>query len=340
MSIIKLSISVADVTSVMAIFDKIKIYRSTTTSTGTFTEITTPTTRLTLEATKFVYTYTDSVGRSDYWYRSSYYNSSSLLESSQSEPQVGESDPALAIISVEDLKNDYLYGVNLFRDDGTAFPDSIFEWHIKAAVERLEQIIDTPLSIHRYELEKHDFFREDYDKYLWFEVDHFPIVNVEQILLVLPGNTIVQTFDPNWIHPQNESGQIQIVPGVGSAGTILLGASGAWIPFIYGTNRFIPDAFQITYTAGFLPGTISYRIRDVIGKMAAIGPLNMAGEMILGAGISNTSIDIDGLAQTMSSMAAPTGGAYASRVLQYQDELKEEIKDLTNYYKGIKIQVV
>jgi len=340
MSIIKLSITVADITAVMNIFDKIKIYRSTTTSTGVFTEITTPTTRPTLELTKVVYIYTDSVGRSDYWYRSSYYNTLSGLESSQSDPQVGESDPALAIISVEDLKNDYLYGVNLVRDDGTAFPDSVFEWHIKSAVERLEQKIDTPLRVTRYELEKHDFFREDYDKYLWFEVDHYPIINVELIQLVLPGNTIVQTFDPNWIHPMLESGQVQIVPGVGAAGTILLGASGAWIPFIYGTNRFIPDAFQITYTAGFMPGTIPYRIRDVIGKMAAIGPLNMAGEMILGAGVSSTSLDIDGLSQTMSSMAAPTGGAYSARVLQYQDEIKEEIEDLINYYKGLKLQVL
>lgn len=340
MSIIKLSIAVADITNVMTVFDKIKVYRSTTGEIGVFTELTSATTRPTLELTKVVYIYTDTAGRSDYWYRSSYYSSATLAESSLSAAQIGETDPALAIISVEDLKADYLFGVNLVRDDGTPFPDSIFEWHIKSAVDRLEQKIDTPLRTMRYVLEKHDFFREDYDKYLWFEVDHYPIINVEEILLVLPGNTIVQTFDPNWIHPQNDSGQVQIVPGVGSAGTILLGASGAWIPFIYGTNRFIPDAFQITYTAGFLPGTIPFRFRDLIGKMASIGPLNMAGEMILGAGVSGTTLDIDGLSQSMSSMAAPTGGAYSSRVLQYQDEIKEEIEDLINYYKGLKLVVV
>jgi len=216
----------------------------------------------------------------------------------------------------------------------------MFEHYIKTAVSWVEQRLYLPLRPKRIDVEKHDFIREDYDKYIWLETDLFPVIDVEEIKLVLPGNQVVQNFTREWIHVTKESGQIQIVPGTGSAGTILLGASGAWIPFIYGINRLIPDAFWIKYTAGFESGKIPYLLKDMVGKVASYGPLFLAGELLLGAGIVSSNVGIDGLSQSVGTMASPSGGAYSSRIKAYQEEVKEAIPELIRYYKGLRLRVL
>jgi hypothetical protein len=341
MALINLSIVVASLDDVRATFDRIKIYRSTTGISGVYTEITNPSTRLVLEAGKVVYDYTDTTGHEDYYYKSSFFNSVSLLESSLSDATQGEGDSALDVISVEELKGNYLLGVDLTDGDGNAFPNTVYEHYIKAAVSWVEQRLDLPLRPRRIEAEKHDFIREDYDKYIWLETDLFPVIAIEEIKLVLPGNQVVQTFTPDWIHVTKESGQIQIVPGTGTAGTILLGASGAWIPYIYGTNRMIPDAFWISYTAGFESGKIPYLLKDVVGKVASYGPLYLAGELLLGPGIASSNVGIDGLSQSVGTLASPgAGGAYSARIKAYQEEIKEAIPELIRYYKGIRIRIL
>jgi len=341
MAVIKLSIVVASLADVLANFDRIKVYRATTGVDGVYTEVTTPTTRLILESGKVVYDFTDPAGHEDYYYRSSYYNSVSALESSQSDPQQGEGDSALDVLSVAELKGNYLFGVDLTDSEGNVFPDSMFEFYIKAGVSWVEQRLDLPLRPTRIEAEKHDFIREDYDKYIWLETDLFPVIDVEEIKLVLPGNQVVQTFDRSWIHVQKDSGQVQIVPGTGTAGTILLGASGAWIPFIYGTNRFIPEAFWMKYTAGFEAGKVPPLLKDLVGKVSSYGPLYLAGELLLGAGIASANVGIDGLSQSVSTLASPgQGGAYVGRIKAYQEEIKDAIPELIRYYKGMRLRVV
>lgn len=158
--------------------------------------------------------------------------------------------------------------------------------------------------------------------------------------MVLPGEQVVQTFDSDWIHVQKESGQLQLVPGTGSAGSILLGAAGAYISMIYRNNRFIPDAFRVDYTAGFEPGQVPPVIKDVIGKKASFGPLNIAGDLLGGAGIASQSISIDGLSQSFNTTSSATNAGYGARLIQYEREIKEVLPMLEKYYRGLKLAVM
>jgi hypothetical protein len=333
MAVIKLQTVVGNLTEVLDVFDKIKVYRSVTGLTGEYLELTAPGTRLALEAGKAIYEYTDSAGSSTYYYKSSYYNSVSGLESSLSDAQQGEGDPALDILSVEELKTNYLFGVDLTKDDGTAYPESLFEWYIKSAVSWLEIKLDIPIRPRSFE-ERHDFFREDYAKYIWLHLKHCPVIDVEEVKLVLPGEQVVQTFDRSWLYWEAESGQLQIVPGSGNIGTILLGAGGSWLPMIFAAARFIPQAFRVKYTAGFSSGTVPGVVRDVLGKLASYGPLNIAGDLIAGAGIAAQSLSIDGLSQSVSTTSSATNAGYGARLLQYIKENKEVIPTLQRYYRG------
>lgn len=338
MAVIKINVVVGNIEDVLAVFDRIKIYRSTTGLTGSYAEITGPTTRLVLEAGQLVYTYTDESGDAGYYYKSSYFHATSGLESSLSDAQQGEGDAALDIITVSELKTNYLFGLDLTNDEGTEYPDSLYEWFIKSAVSWVEHRLDLPIRPTRYVEEKHDFMREDYAQYIWLELDHYPVLEVEELKMVLPGEVLTQTFEDSWLHLDKDSGQLQVIPGPGAAGTILLGRFGAWLPLVYTQARIIPGVFRCTYTAGF--NTVPADIRDLIGKVAAFGPLNIAGDLLGGAGIASQSISMDGLSQNFNTTSSATNAGYGARLLQYSKEAKEVIPTLHRYYHGVRLSVV
>jgi len=340
MAVITLKLVVNNLDSVRATFTHIKVYRATGGLTGTYSEITDVSTRIALEAGKIVYDFTDEAGDPDYYYKSSYYHSVSGLESSKSDAQQGEGDAALDIISVSELKTNYLFGLDLTDDEGTDYSDTLYQWFIKSAVSWLEIKLDMPIRPTSYTDERHDYYREDYEKYIWMKLKHYPVIDVAEVNMVLPGEEVVQTFDRDWIHIQHDSGQLNIVPGTAGSGTILMGAGGGWLPFIYGRHRHIPDVFRVDYTAGFATGEVPDIIRDAVGKIASFGPLNIAGDLLGGAGIASQTVSIDGLSQTYNTTSSATNAGYGARLLQYSKEIKEVIPTLRRYYKGNGLTIV
>lgn len=98
MAVIKLTVTVDSISAAIATFDQIKVYRSTTTVGGVYSEITGPLTRLTLVAGTSVYYYDDVAGDAGYFYKVSFFDSGSLLESSLSDPIEGDVDPLYVTI--------------------------------------------------------------------------------------------------------------------------------------------------------------------------------------------------------------------------------------------------
>jgi len=343
-----------DVATVLQSFDQIQIYRSTSGENGPYREITNINTRLKLEEAVTEYRYEDKNGLSDYWYKFRYYNSSTNVADTFSDAAPGEPHPALQLLTVEELQEIYLFGLDLTDDAGNPYPSSLYAHSIRAAVDWVEKRLDIPILRRRFENERYDYIKEDYTKYIWLKVDRYPVIGVEEVKLVLPGEQIVQVFDANWIHLQRFGGQIQMVPGTGTAGSILMGASGAWIPFIYGANKFIPSAFRVTYEAGFgrpsNPNAVSPRdpdldefptaIKELVGKVASFGPLNIAGDLLGGAGIASVSLGIDGLSQSYNTTSSATNAGYGARLVQYNKEIKEWVPTLKRYYHGTGLIVV
>ncbi len=348
------TIVVDDITTTMLTYDQIKVHRRTDVESGTYVEITDAQTRPVLAAGQSVYDHVDEDGSPTYWYKFRYYDSDTPADGAFSTAAIGERDAALDILSVAELKTNYLFGLDLTNDEGKPYPDSLFAFFIKNAVSWLEHKLDINLKRTDYTEERHDFYRDDYESYIFIDLLNTPVISVEEVTLVLPGEQTVMTFDAEWIHVQRLSGQVQMVPGVGSAGSILIGAGGVWLPFIYGANRFIPDAFRVTYTAGFGRRTSSTAVGpanlkldtmppvlvELVGKYASFGPLNIAGDLLGGAGIASQSIGLDGLSTSFSTTSSATNAGYGARLLQYRSEAKDVIPTLMRYYKGAKLVVV
>jgi hypothetical protein len=104
MSVIKYTWEVDKLSNVLTLFDVQKVYRSTTGIGGPFVEITTALTRVPLVAGQSVYTFDDVAGDATYYYTTSYYNSTTLLEGDQSDPILGVAD--LLILDVDDVREE------------------------------------------------------------------------------------------------------------------------------------------------------------------------------------------------------------------------------------------
>lgn len=91
MATIKLTVTVEKLDNVLTLFDVMKVYRAAVVG-GPYLEITFPGTRVELVAGETVYTFDDVAGDPAFFYKTSYFHETTLLESSLSDPIQGESD--------------------------------------------------------------------------------------------------------------------------------------------------------------------------------------------------------------------------------------------------------
>lgn len=340
MAAIKLKIYVNELDNVLTLFNRIKIYRSDDGVAGTYNEITTVDTRVRLVQGTTIYLYDDATGSADSWYKTSYFHSDTALESGLSDPRQGEDfDVNSLILSVQDLKDVYLYGLDLTDDSGNEYPDVVFEWSINFAIDWIEKELDIRVRPTTFD-EKYDYYRADYQQYMFLKLREWPVISVEEISLQWPAGTNILTFPDDWITVRKESGLVNIVPTSGSFEQLVVTAGGSFLPLLAQGRDFVPDMIRVQYTAGFEYGKLDMAIREIVGKKAAFGPLNIAGDLLGGAGIASQSVSIDGLSQNFNTTSSSTSAGYGARLLQYSKELSEQLKTLKEYYKGIKIVAV
>ena len=79
---------------------------------------------------------------------------------------------------------------------------------------------------------------------------------------------------------------------------------------------------------------------NLVGKLATFGPLGIAGDLILGAGIAAQSLGVDGLSQSISSTSSATNAGYGARILQYSKEITETVKKIKLVYDEVKLGVL
>jgi len=77
-------------------------------------------------------------------------------------------------------------------------------------------------------------------------------------------------------------------------------------------------------------------IRAIALKSANV-VLNVAGDLIAGAGIAQLSTSMDGLSQSIATTASATNAGYGARILQFERELKELMATLKATYRALNI---
>lgn len=334
---IKLKIEVDELDNVLQTFDQIQVHRSTTGIDGPYTEITTAATRIDLQQGKTDYEYDDQNGATTYYYKVRYYNKQTTQVSDLSDPRLGD-DPSVAdVLTISELKDIFLFGLDLTDDAGNPFPDVMFEWGIRSSIAFWERRLDIRIKQTVFTGERYDYYRGDYLNWTVIKLRESPVVSVEGVRVTWPSNTTVIEFPSDWIQLRPDVGQVNIVPTSGTLSQVLLTAGGSFLPLVASGRDFVPNILEVDFTAGFETGEVPQDIRDAVAKLAAFAPLNVAGDLIVGAGIASKSISIDGLSQSINTTSSATNAGYGARLVQYEKELKRVTPVLERYYKGIKM---
>lgn len=326
-------------TAVEAGFKRVLLERSVDQGLS-FSEVTTPDKRPVLKPELTDYVIFDKLGDASYLYRTRYIDTDDGTLSDPSESVAGIGLAIQSVLTVEQLKQRYLFGVNLTNDEGEPLPDEVFQFYILSAVAWLEHELDIKILPTTFEREMEDYQRNNYHAFTHIQLENYPVISVEEFAVEYPSGQSVIVFPDEWLRLDKNHGILRVVPTGGTLSQLMIGQGGSFLPAIYNGMDYLPDLFAISYTAGFEDGELPFNLLDLIGKVASFGPFNIFGDLIAGAGIASVSLSIDGLSQSVGTTSSATNSGYGARLIQYQREVKDWVPKLRRYYKGIRMQVM
>jgi hypothetical protein len=246
------------------------------------------------------------------------------------------------VISPEELTALYFYGIGTRSKDGTEISNDTLKMNILSSQQEIERYLEIRFN-KKFIEQSESYFKDDY----W---NNFPIIKTKlpvntPLSLIGMLNGVEQIKYPKaWLNTKKDSEgnyykKISIIPtgslaSQGSTDIILTGITAYLGLTSYGQ---IPNYFTCQYLTGFNYEDLPMDLVNVVGKLSAIGILNMLGDIALGsAGLTSISLGIDGLSQSVSS---GQNGAYSGRIKQYTSEINETLKRVKSAYKSINIAV-
>lgn len=244
------------------------------------------------------------------------------------------------IISISEFLKMYLFGVNIIDDQGRdLLEDSeIVEQYLLSAQQEVENVLNIKLVPQIVEEQK-DFHRDDFTRWGYIRTT-YPVVEPISMEGFI-GEVKQITYPPEWISARKTSDKLgyrrsfNVVPNTPDKGaTITNSAYYGHIPQAsFWGNYQIPNYWMLKYWTGFEQCPAD--ILAFVGKLASIGLFHVAGDLILGAGIANQSIGIDGLSQSISTTSSATNAGYGARIEGYLRDMREALPVLISTYRGI-----
>lgn len=247
-----------------------------------------------------------------------------------------------SILSIQYIKDQYLFGIDLSDQEGNPLPDSLFAHYIDSAVDWLQNLLDIQISELEVSGEQHDYNRSDYQNWGYLQTFHNPVKEVKAVKMMY-GNRPSVDIPLDWIKLDKLTGQLHIFPSEGSAGSLIIGNTGLLYGF-HGAWQFAPQLWSVDYVAGVDENDKTFPtalLQEAIYKRAACGILNVWGDLILGAGIASQSVSIDGVSQSIGTTQSAMFGGASARIESYTKDINEQIlPSLKMKFSGIRMVVV
>lgn len=255
------------------------------------------------------------------------------------------------LITVKELKQTYLYGLEFKDNNGVDLPKESFQTYINNGISMIEHYLDISISRQNTQ-ENMDYMLNQYADWGYMTVDNYPVLcinKVEQIYFRDEDGEpdVLQEIPGNWIRIQEHDGIMRLIPNARFPASLQIGQTGNYFPEILRTE-LVPHLWRIDYDYGFDDGKIPVLINQAIAYAAAIQALTVGGNLVLGAGIAGSSISIDGLSQSIQTTQSAENSAFSATIKDYGGKLFGETKDdpfailkmLKNYYKGYDMNMV
>lgn len=260
---------------------------------------------------------------------------------------MGNSRRVEPLMTIEELKKRYLFGVEIFDNDGNELSDDTLRDYISIAADMLEKDLD--LSIFpKTVVEEKDYDANMYSDWGYLLLNEVPVRKVISLVAKYPDSAILE-FPEQWFKIRKDDGQLRLLPGLGTYSGFMVNGQGQFLPELFRNKSKVPNLFEVTYETGFEDGKVPMAINAAIGLLAAIYALSIAGNLVLGAGIASTSLNIDGLSQAITTTSSAENSAYSATIKEYQKLLYGEsinspnrglIRSLRDYYQGSRFEII
>jgi len=189
---------------------------------------------------------------------------------------------------------------------------------IREAVAQIEVQLSMTVFDTQFQ-ERHPFDRFDYQSYGYLRLKQKPCASVERLAVVQNSGEAIYVVPNEWISVGNlNRGQINILPS-----TVALASNGEnatvngalTFIMIMMQQGWVPDFWEVTYTAGFRDGLLPQALNSLIKYVAGIEVLSRLAATY--AGVNSASLSIDGLSQSSSG---PGPQLYETRIKQMSDQ--------------------
>lgn len=238
------------------------------------------------------------------------------------------------MLTVKQLKERYLFGIDLTDKQGNSLPDPVIQHQINAAVSYLEHALDIVISPVTISDEKYDYRAVDYTNFNFIQLKKRPAIEVTDIKARFPNNQQLVDYPKEWYVLEKEASQIQLSPVEGSFSGLVVTQGGSYVPLIYGTRDYWPHLFSITYRAGFCDDQIPTIINEMIGLQASIKIFEILGDILYGPGLSSDNVNLDGASVSKGLAASGIYSVYGARIDGYRKSLKDYMDVVRKFYSG------
>lgn len=229
--------------------------------------------------------------------------------------------------SIDALKTNYLFGLDLSSPSGSAFPEGLYYHHLNSAIEYAAGLLDVVITPQDF-VEEHDYYADDFTNWGYLKLFKKPSISVSLMEVLFADRSLTQ-FPIDWLKLTKNNSVVRLVPNMGSVNALIITADGSLMQPFYGCSHY-PQMWRIHYRAGF--ETLPYDLYDFIYKKAALNVIQIWYNMYYLGG-SSQSLSIDGLSQ---STTKPPLQIYN----QYNAELKDLLNTLKSKYDSIRFTVV
>ncbi len=314
-------------------YNRFKVYRATT-RTGTYADVTAG--GVLLEPDQPEWYYRDTSGTVDSWYKITFAHSNGdETPVTDAIPfQVGHYYPFDPLV----LRRDYMLGSRLVDFYGNPLRDETILRVMQRMVSRLETFLGINIFAKDIVDEKHDYHLTDYQNWCYLRLFQKPVISVASLKIRFPENSDLVIFPVEWIQLDADAGQINLVPATGSISSWMIGQAG-FFPLMMGRVSKLPMVWRVNYRAGFEYDKVPEDIQDVVYKMSAIALLSVLGDSIYGPGVASRSISLDGMSQSIGTVANAAYGAFSARMTQFQKDIDDMRPRIKSRYTGIRMTV-
>lgn len=238
-----------------------------------------------------------------------------------------------ALITPKQVKERYLFGIDLTDDDGNELPDSVIQHYIDSSVSYLEHKLDIIITPTKF-TEKYDYRSVDYVEFNFIPLKKRPVCEVTKIKAQFPNSIDLVDYPEEWYVVEKESAQVQLSPVEGTFSGLIVSQGGSYLPQIYGTRSYWPHLFEIQYTAGFDHDCIPKIINEMVGMQTSIRLFEIFGDIVLGPGTASENVGLDGANVGKTTTASAMFSAFSARVESYKKQMDDYIKTVRKYYNG------